>query len=489
MGRIIFKRKIKKALNQLYSRVSQNVQFESMVNTTLWFIGTGAIGPLVEQLVRLFIRRAYLFDNKLVQRKNMVAQNFVNSDVGTPKPQALKKRLIESQLEKDNPNIPPLEVFTYGDFLAVSDKEIKQIILKEKSEGRRVIFIMASDCHPVQARGNRIAIKYDVPVFWVGIYRMGKAGEIVFYVPGYDLPCYRCITESRYNFFDKNRLNDHLRGNGTGAGRSVGLPSAANFIDSVLEHLLIGYIHHEIETNQHGKLFRRLLAEKRNFIQCQIDPDYRLDDSEDIFSQIQGPDLIAFNTIFQKEQRSIECLDCNPVCIDWVWKNTDYTKENYQEKLKLFSGNVSSFLHGGVFIHPLLKEYESYFPIWEQALNSKAITKGIFEIIIERNNREAFRVSIGEGPIKKTIRNVKPGFYIFRSSSNSILWQGELEKHDLLWAEAFPEQPLKLAADTGEIFLNSTKTINLLGNKISIRVFPEIEFGRLELEIKDHDFA
>ena len=56
-------------------------------------------------------------------------------------------------------------------------------------------------------------------------------------MPGYDLPCYRCITESRYEFFDKNRLSDHLRGDNTGAGRSAGLPMAASFIDAVLAHL------------------------------------------------------------------------------------------------------------------------------------------------------------------------------------------------------------------------------------------------------------
>jgi len=487
MDRIILSSETKDLLDKRYSRVSQNVCFPMMFNTTLLGVGTGAFSNPIEQSNRLAIKNIHLFDNKLVQRKNLVAQNFDNSDEGTLKTVALKKRLEQCEFEKGNPDVPPLQVTTHGDFLAVTDDEIEDIILKEKADGKTVILAMATDYHPAQARGNRIALKYDIAVFWVGIYTMGKAGEIIFYVPGYDLPCYRCITESRYRFFDKNRLSGHLRGDNTGAGISSGLPQAASFIDAVLLHLIIGYIHRGIETNQHGKLFRRLLAEKRNFIQCQLDPDYMLNDTENIFSQIQGPDLIAFNTIFQQEQRKADCLDCSPIAAKSVWKHTDYTRENYLERLKCFSNLEPSFFNADQNKHPLLKEYENYFHVWEELLNLKLITEGQFEIIIERNGKELYKIAIAKGQIRKTIRNVKPGNYAIRSSVNSLLWQGDLEKHELLWANAFPEQPLKLAADTEQIILNSTKKINLLNGKIILRVFPEIEFGRLELEINNNN--
>ena len=283
------------------------------------------------------------------------------------KPEALKRRLMECEFEKGNPEIPALEVFTYDDFLSISDDELGAIIQSEKTAGRQVIFIMASDYHPVQARGNRIAIKYGVTVFWVGIYRMGKAGEIIFYKPGHDLPCYRCITETRYQFFDKNRLADHIRGDHRGSGRSSGLPMAASFIDAVLSHLVIGCIHREIETNQHAKLFRRILKEKRNLIQCQLDPDYRLNDSENIFAQVQGSDQIAFNTIFLAERRNGECIDCR-----WdhpIWQDTDYTKENYRKRLETFSEYEAAFMHGVYeYKHSLLDKYEDLFPEWEKAL-------------------------------------------------------------------------------------------------------------------------
>lgn len=315
-------------LNKRYHRVDSNVSFIRIINTAFFIIGAGASGTMVEYFVRLAAKFVHIFDNKSVRKKNGVAQNFTYADIGHPKPEALKRRLEACEFEKGNPEIPSLKVRTYGDFLAISDDELEAIILSEKAAGRRVIFIVASDYHPVQARGNRIALKYRVTVFWVGIYRMGKAGEIIYYVPGYGLPCYRCITETRYQFFDTNRLTDHLRGEPGGSGRSSGLPMAASFIDAVLSHLIIGCIHREIETNQHAKLFRRTLDEKRNLIQCQLDPDYKLNGSEDIFAQIKGPDLIAFNTLFLREAKNPRCRDCGSGAPGRnEWRLTDYTKE------------------------------------------------------------------------------------------------------------------------------------------------------------------
>ncbi|MCW2248187.1 hypothetical protein M2352_003821 [Azospirillum fermentarium] len=313
-------------INERYIRVSGNVDFTKMLNTTMLVIGTGASGTMIEYLARLAIKKYYLYDLDIVEKKNIAAQNFTYEDIGLPKTEALKRRLEQCEFEKGNPAIPALSVTTGGDFLAVTDEEVGALIEAEKAAGRRVIVIMASDFHPVQARGSRIALRFDVPVFWVGIYRQGMAGEIVFFENGHDLPCYRCITNERYEHWNKHHLSGHLAGlPKKGAGRSAGLPMAAAFIDSILSHLIIGAIHKDDPGNPHGALYRRLLAEKRNFIQTQLDPTYRLGD-EDIFAQIQGKDVVTFNTIFQQEGARHTCPDCGATA-GGGWAETDYTRE------------------------------------------------------------------------------------------------------------------------------------------------------------------
>jgi hypothetical protein len=354
-------------LNSRYSRESKNVRFDYMVKTTVIVVGIGASGHMIEQLCRLGIKRWHLFDQDIVKKKNLISQNFIARDEDVFKTNEVKFRLQDCEFEKDNPDIPPLDVTTHGDFLAISDDEVTELLCEEHAKGCQVILIETSDYHPPKARANRIALRYGIPTFWAGIYRMGMAGEIIFFESGYGLPCYRCITESRYRFFDKNHLLDHLKGNFGASGQSLGLPMAASFIDSILGHLVIGAIHIDVEDNQHGKLFRRLLREKRNFIQCQLDPSYRLNDKEDIFAQIEGPDLIAFNTIFQQESPKVDCLDC--ALPNHIWVNTDYTRENYYKKIQKFCASKGGAFYSQGFKHPLLNEYADFFSEWQKHAN------------------------------------------------------------------------------------------------------------------------
>jgi hypothetical protein len=352
-------------LNNRYSRESQNIRFDLMLNTTFVIVGLGASGPMIEQFSRLGIKKYHLFDHDSVELKNVISQSYTVKDDGLEKAEATKRIIEACEFEKGNPNIPPIEIYTYDNFLNVTDAEIEEIIQSERKNNREVIFVITTDYHPPEARASRIGLKLKVPVFWVSLYRMGMAGEIIFYVPGHGLPCYRCITESRYNFFDKTRLANHLKGDFSGSGRSAGLPMAATYVDSILGHLVIGYIHREIDENQHGRFFRRLLREKRNFIQCQLDPDYRLN-GENIFDQIKAEDAINFNTIFQQDGKKTDCIDCMRFSSGFVWNHTDYTKENYREILERFSKQKKFDLTGSRYEHPLLSEYSSLFAIWEK---------------------------------------------------------------------------------------------------------------------------
>ena len=98
------------------------------------FVGVGASGFMIEQLARLGIGGMHLFDNDIVEIKNLTAQNFTHDDVGLQKDVAIIKRLKSCEFEKDNPNIPPLELMAHGDFLKVSDTEIEMMVQNEQEK-------------------------------------------------------------------------------------------------------------------------------------------------------------------------------------------------------------------------------------------------------------------------------------------------------------------------------------------------------------------
>ena len=475
-------------LNARYFRESKNVCFDLMLNTTFVNVGLGASGPMIEQFAKLGIRRFHLFDNDIVETKNLLSQSYKDKDVGVKKAEATKKIIEDCEFEKGNINLPVLEIFTYGDFLGISDDEMESIIQCERKKGREIIFIITTDYHPADARASRIALRFEVPVFWVSLYRMGMAGEIIFYLPSHDLPCYRCITETRYNFFDKNRLVNHLKGDFSGSGKSMGLPMAATSVDSMLGHFVVGYIHRDIEVNQHGRLFRKLLNENRNFIQCQLDPEYRLNDNEDIFSQIQAPDLIAFNTIFQQENKKQDCLDCRKFLNGWAWKNTDYTKENYRKVIETFSMYEAGLSPESGYVHPLLYKYKNLFPQWEKYSDDLTLDEEKrFKIIIERDGIVIDSIIMTNLDDIKHINKIIPGLYSIKIANDQTIWHGEFTQQHLIWDSAFPERPIELAADTGNSKTESTLKLKLLNGQITISIFPGIESGCLQIQTGELD--
>jgi len=292
-------------LNEKYCRISSHVDFPSMFNTRIILVGAGAASHMAISLARMGIKKFTIIEPDLVEEKNLAVHAYRRSDIGRPKAECLAEIMHDIEFEKGNPSIPKLDVITYvKDFLSLGDDDILV------GDGEKIL-IMGTDYHPAQARGNRIGLKYYIPVFWMGIYRNGAAGEIIFIDPGAkrSLPCYRCITKDRYQFFDDNHKKDHLNGGKQGQGISSGLPMAASFIDSVATHLVIGYINKDIPDNPHGQLYKRLLDEKRNFIQLQLNPEYRLA-GENIFKQLNGPDIVSFNTLFQRDKVNDQCDDC-----------------------------------------------------------------------------------------------------------------------------------------------------------------------------------
>lgn len=111
------------------------------------------------------------------------------------------------------------------------------------------------------------------------------------------------------------------------------------------------------------------------------------------------------------------------------------------------------------------------------------------EIIIERNGEHIGSTPRERPPVTKEIRNVKPGNFAARLDTGRVIWEEELTERELIWAAAFPERALDLAADTGDATARKTREITLLNGELTIRVFPGTDSGRLELKIGDSNLG
>lgn len=161
------------------------------------------------------------------------------------------------------------------------------------------LFVFATDFFPAQARGNIEALRLGIPAIWIGLYRGGRAGEIVFYIPGKTSACFRCICGKRYQAFHVGKANVPSAG-----GTILDL----HLVDAIVGQIAVGILTDGAD-NRMGKLIDQL--GNRNFMQVKIDPNYRLGD-KDIFGQYLGnhPANFSFTTIALPMERDENCPDC-----------------------------------------------------------------------------------------------------------------------------------------------------------------------------------
>ncbi len=107
------------------------------------------------------------------------------------------------------------------------------------------------------------------------------------------------------------------------------------------------------------------------------------------------------------------------------------------------------------------------------------------EMHILRKNKAIDSFLIAQIPSVRVIKDARPGLYTIKLNTGRFLWEGRLTEQELLWKYAFPEESFLLAADTGDQTTQRTREIILMKGDLILRVYPGLEAGFLQIEIKD----
>ncbi len=268
-----------------FNRIAPTIDVETMQQSSAVIIG-GAVG-LARDLVHSGLGSVTLVDFDRIDASNPARQDFYSTDMGRYKAEATAELLC-----KINPEAQ-VEYYMH-DYCALSQQEHDNLFAHTD------LFVFATDFFPAQARGNIEALRLGIPAIWVGLYKGGRAGEIVFYVPGKASACFRCICGKRYQAFHVGKANVPSVG-----GTILDL----HLVDAIVGQIAVGILTDGAD-NRMGKLINKL--GNRNFLQVKIDPDYRLGD-KDIFGQYLGdhPANFSFTTIALPMERDGNCPDCS----------------------------------------------------------------------------------------------------------------------------------------------------------------------------------
>lgn len=106
-----------------------------------------------------------------------------------------------------------------------------------------------------------------------------------------------------------------------------------------------------------------------------------------------------------------------------------------------------------------------------------------YTIFIEKDSKRINTITLTESVNIYLMKDIFPGHYTIKLNTGRVLWDSEFSDEDLIWTRAYPDIPLKLAADTDDKEASSKREINLLDNKLVIQVFPGMESGTLKIKL------
>ena len=273
-----------------FDRIRPTIDVDRMQRSHATVVG-GAYG-LTQDLVRCGLGSVTYVDFDRIDESNPARQDFNMTDLGQPKAAALA-----AALKRINPDV---EVnYLLRDFCDIGQDEF------DEHFGHTDLFILATDFFPAQARGNLQAVRLAAPAVWIGLYRGGRAGEVVYWVPGVTPACYRCVCSSRYKAFAAQARGET---NPTHIASTGGTVLDLHLVDAVAGQIAVGILT-ACADNRMGRLVRQL--GNRNLLQIKTDPEYRLGET-DIFGKYLGthPANFSFTTIALPMERETDCPDC-----------------------------------------------------------------------------------------------------------------------------------------------------------------------------------
>jgi ThiF family protein len=273
-----------------FDRIRPTIDVDLMQQAHATIVG-GAYG-LTQDLVRCGLSSLTYVDFDRIDASNPARQDFNMTDIGQHKAEALARTL-----EQINPAV---EVnYLLRDFCDIGQEEF------DLHFGHTDLFIFATDSFPAQARGNLQALRLRKPAVWIGMYKGGRAGEIVYWMPDVTPACYRCVCSSRYRAFAAQARPD---ANETHIPSTGGTIFDLHLVDAIAGQIAVGLLTAGAD-NRMGRLIRQL--GNRNLLQIKLDPEYRLGDT-DIFARYLGnhPANFSFTTIALPMEPEPGCPDC-----------------------------------------------------------------------------------------------------------------------------------------------------------------------------------
>lgn len=209
-------------VQNIFSRNTGILESSIMRDKEAIILGCGSVGSLVAlQLAKSGVGNFLLVDNDIVEYHNLCRHQCGISDVGRYKTEALKERILNINASA--------KVTCKNSTVEMLSKEI----FDEHCEIDKTIIVGCADNRAADVYANSIAVMYKVPFISIGFWERAFAGEIFYYLPGQNMPCYKCALGDGGELSNRTNVNRRIYTNEEDLSKVIFEPGIAADIDFV----------------------------------------------------------------------------------------------------------------------------------------------------------------------------------------------------------------------------------------------------------------
>lgn len=209
-------------VQNIFSRNTGILESSIMRDKTVFILGCGSVGSLVAlQLAKSGVGNFLLVDNDIVEYHNLCRHQCGISDVGRYKTDALKERIL-------NINASAKVICEVSTVEMLRKEVFDEHCIKEKT-----IIVGCADNRAADVYANSIAVMYKVPFISIGFWERAFAGEIFYYLPEQNMPCYKCALGDGGELSNRTNANRRIYTNEDDLSKVVFEPGIAADIDFV----------------------------------------------------------------------------------------------------------------------------------------------------------------------------------------------------------------------------------------------------------------
>ena len=254
-----------------FDRVSEAYDLPLLSKTRLVVVGAGGAAAFLDDIVRTGVGQLVLIDPDTIGAPNIGTQQVYLDDLGEPKVEVLKERLLRIN--------PDLIIETRQVLLDDLDDAAFRELACEKLQRKipsQTLICGFTDSFPAQARINRLALQLGLPSICAQVYREGRGAEVTFTHPKVTPACHRCALGPRYRWYLEEGHENDVTSHQTPIFATTRLNALKGFITLAL-------LHHRSDHPRWGGLLERMAD--RNLVQLRLDPDFASTMSIGIFDR------------------------------------------------------------------------------------------------------------------------------------------------------------------------------------------------------------